>query len=205
MGREAGPHVPLRPGWPTRRMPKAGYLAVIVVIIGAVLVALVHRPSTAERAADLRGFVSDMQSDIGSCAADVGASLTALHAIEAGASTEVGTAIAIATSGAADCVPADDEELVDLVQYEVTESLASFGLDRVVAGLVAWAAPDAESVQLDIAGVLRARTGQARHSAQTVLGRALRVLDAQRASVDAVITSASNALSAHAVPPLLPG
>lgn len=186
-------------------MPKVSYLVALVVITGAVLVALVHRPSTAERATDLRGFVSDMQSDIGSCAADVGASLTALRAIQSGASTNVGTALAIATSGASDCSPDNDELLLDLVQYQVTESLASFQLNRVVAGLVAWAAPDAERVQVDVAGVLSARTDPARHAAETALGQALHVLNTQRASVDSMITSASNALSAHAVPPLLPG
>jgi len=164
----------------------------------------VHRPSTAERAGDLRGFTSDMQADIGSCAADVGASLIALRAVEGGASREVVTARAIATSGAADCSPANDELLIDLAQYQVTESLASFGLSRAVTGLMAWAA-DAERVQTDIAEVLSARTDQARQVADTVLGRDMRVLDSQRASVDTIIRSASNALSAHATLPLLPG
>jgi hypothetical protein len=186
-------------------MPRIGYLAVAVVMTGAVLVALVHRPSTAERAADLRSFVSDMRADIGSCAADVGASLTALRAIERRTSTNVATARTIATSGAADCSPANDELLDDLLQYEVTESLATFRLARVVTGLIAWAAPDAQRVQTDIATILSARTGQARQAAMAVLGRDLRVLDAQRASVDAIIGSASKALSARAAPPLLPG
>jgi hypothetical protein len=204
MADAAFPHVALRSGWPTRRMSKAGYLVVIVVITGAVLVSLVHRPSTAERAGDLRAFVGDMQADIGSCAADVGASLVALRAVEGGATSEVLTAQAIATSGAADCSPVNDELLVDLVQYQVTESLASFGLNRAVTGLMAWAA-DAERVQTDIAGVLSARSAQARHAADTALGRATRVLDTQRASVDTIIRSASNALEAHADLPLPPG
>jgi hypothetical protein len=182
-------------------MSKVGYLVAIVVITGAVLVSLVHRPSTAERATDLRAFVSDMQDDIGSCAADVGASLVALRAVESGASRAVSTASAIATSGAADCSPLNDELLVDLVQYQVTESLSSFGLNRAVTGLVAWAG-DAGRVQTDIAGVLSARTDQARQVADAVLGRATRQLDSQRAAVDTIIRSASNALSAHAVLPL---
>jgi len=186
-------------------MPRIGYLAAAVVMTGAVLVALVHRPNTAERAADLRAFVSDMQADIGSCAADVGASLTALRAIESGTSTNIATARVIATSGAADCSPANDELIDDLIQYEVTESLASFRLDRVVTGLIAWAAPDAQRVQTDIAAVLSARTGAARQAATAALDRALHVLDAQRASVDRIIRSASTALSARASPPLLPG
>jgi hypothetical protein len=203
-GDAAFPHVAVRSGWPTRRMSKVGYLATMVVITGAVLVSLVHRPSTAERAGDLRGFTGDMQADIGSCAADVGASLVALRAVEAGASREALAARAIATSGAADCSPANDELLVDLVQYQVTESLASFGLNRAVTGLMAWAA-DAQGVQTDIAGVLSAGNDQARRAADMVLGRAIRVLDSQRAAVDTIIRSASNALSAHAALPILPG
>jgi hypothetical protein len=185
-------------------MSWAGYLAVAVVITGAVLVALVHRPSTTERAADLRGFVSDMQADIGSCAADVGASLTALRAVEHGTSSDVVTASAIATSGAADCSPANDELLDDLLQYQVTESLASFRLNRVVTGLAGWAA-DAQRAQTDVAGVLGARTEQARQSAEATLGRALQALDTQRASVDSIMHSASSALSARVVLPALPG
>lgn len=200
----AGPHVPIRPGWPARRMSRAGYLAVTVVITGAVLVALVHRPSTAERAADLRAFDSDMQADIGSCAADVGASLSALRAVERGASTDVVTAHAIATSGAADCSPANDELLDDLIQYQVTESLVSFRLNRAVTGLVTWAA-DAQRAQLDVAGVLDAGSGQARQAAQAALGSALRVLDSQRTSVDTIIRSAGTALSTQVASPLPPG
>jgi hypothetical protein len=200
-----GPYVPARGGWPTRRMPMAGYIAVAVLIIGMVLVALVHRPSTGQQAADLRAFVSDMRADIGSCAADVGASLAALNAVERRASTDVATARTIATSGAADCSPVNDEELGDLVQYEVTESLFSFRLGRVVQGLVTWAAPDAERVQADVADILSARTDQTKREAISALGRAIRVLDAQRAAVYSIIDSASRALSAHASPPLLPG
>jgi hypothetical protein len=185
-------------------MPKVGYLAVAVVVTGAVLVALVHRPSTTERAADLRGFVSDMQADIGSCAADVGASLTALRVIERQAGADVVTARAIATSGAADCSPGNDELLDDLIQYQVTESLASFRLNRAVTGLAAWAA-DAQRAQLDVAGVLDARNARSRQAAESALGRGLRALDAQRASVDTIMRTASAALSTRIALPLLPG
>jgi hypothetical protein len=200
-----GPYVPARGGWPTRRMPVAAYIAIAALIIGTVLVALVHRPSTGERAADLRAFVSDMRADIGSCAADVGASLAALNAVQRRANADVATARTIATSGAADCSPVNDQELGDLVQYDVSESLFSFRLDRVVQGLVTWAAPDAQRVQTDVADILSARTDQSRRLATSALARAIRVLDAQRAAVDSIVDSASRALSAHASPPLLPG
>jgi hypothetical protein len=206
MSTSTPPYVPVRrSGWPVRRTPLLAYIAGAVLIAGGVLVALVHRPSTAERAADLRGFVTDMRADIGSCAADVGASLTALRTVEAGAAADAATARYLATSGASDCSPANDEELDDLVQYQVTESLASFRLGRVVTGLVAWAAPDAMRVQEDVAGVLAARNPGARAGAQAALQRDLRTLNAQRACVDSVISSASRSLSAR-VPSLpLPG
>jgi hypothetical protein len=170
----------------------------------AVLVALVHHPSTSERAADLRGFISDMRADIDLCAADVSASISALRAIETGASHDVGTARQIALSGTNDCSPASDELIDDLIQYQVTESLANFGLARVVNGLETWAAPDAVQVQSDIAGVLTAR-GIAKANAEAALQRSLRILNAQRAAIDSVIVSASRSLSAHASPPPLPG
>jgi hypothetical protein len=206
MSTPSPPYVPVRrSGWPVRRTPLLAYIAGAVLIAGGVLVALVHRPSTAERAADLRGFVTDMRADIGSCAADVGASLTALRTVEAGAAAEAATARYIATSGASDCSPANDELIDDLISYQVTESLASFRLTRVVNGLVAWAAPDAMRVQEDVAGVLAARNSRARAGAEAALQRDLRTLNAQRASVDSIISSAGRSLSTRVSPLPLPG
>jgi hypothetical protein len=206
MSTPSPPYLPARrSGWPVRRTPLLVYIAGAVLIAGGMLVALVHRPSTAERASDLRGFVTDMRADIGSCAADVGASLAALRAVEAGAGGEAASARSIAASGASDCSPANDELIDDLIQYQVTESLASFRLGRAVNGLVAWAAPDAMRVQEDVADVAAARGPGARALAQAALRRDLRTLNAQRAAVDSVISSASRSLSAR-VPSLpLPG
>lgn len=194
-----------RSGWPSRRAPFMAYLAGAILIACTVLVGLAHHPSTAERAADLRGFISDMNADIGSCAADVGASMSALRTVQNGASYDAATAGTIAVSGASDCSPANDELIDDLIQYEVTESLASFHLDRVVNALVAWASPDAIQVQSDVANVLAARGAAARASARAALQRSLRTLNAQRAAIDSIIVSASRSLSAHASPPILPG
>ena len=146
-----------------------------------------------------------MNTDIESCAGGVGESLTALHAIQSGANHDTPTAISIAQVGAANCSPANNELLDDLTQFQVTESLASFRLTRVVSGLVTWAAPDAQRVQTDVADVLSARSPQARASASAALRQARVELDAQRAAVDSIIETASAALSAHAVPPTLPG
>jgi Tfp pilus assembly protein PilN len=200
------PYVPIRPTrWATKRTPWWVLAAVAVVLAGTVLVALVHRPSQTERASDFRGFLSDMEADIGSCAAGVPQSLTALRQIESGASHDVKTAVYIANTGASNCSPANNELLDDLEGYQVTESLASFHLARVVSGLVAWAAPGAVDVQTDVARILTAPSAQAKAQDTAALQQALRKLDAQRAAVDKIMESANTSLSAHGTLPNLPG
>jgi hypothetical protein len=198
------PYVPIRhTGWATRRTPRWVLLALAVLLVGAVLVALVHKPSRAERTSDLRGFVSDVNYDVESCAAGVGESLTAMR--EASSASEIQDTISIATQGAANCEPANNEQIDDLEQYQVTESLASFHLASVVTGLVNWAAPDAVDVQTDVAALMAAPDPQAKAKDTANLQRALRKLDAQRATIDATIQAASKSLSAHVSPPKLPG
>ena len=200
------PYVPIRhTRWATRRTPWWVLAAVAVVLVGTVLVALVHRPSPTERASDFRGFLGDMEADIGSCAAGVPQSLTALREIESGASHDVKTAVYIASTGASNCSPANNELLDDLVGYQVTESLASFRLGRVVSGLVAWAAPDAIDVQTDVARILTAHSAQAKAADTAALQQALRRLEAQRSAVYKIMESANRSLSAHATLPSLPG
>jgi hypothetical protein len=201
------PYVPIRrTGWATRRTPLWSLAVLAVLVLAAGLVALSHKPSQAERASDLRGFLGDMTYDIESCAGGVSESLTALQQVESGAKSDVGTAIYIANTGAANCSPANNSQLDDLDNYQVTESLASFRLARVVSGLVNWAAPDAENVQTDVALVLNnLGNPQAKTADTDALQRALRTLNAQRASVDAIMNSAIRSLSAHASPPNLPG
>jgi hypothetical protein len=199
------PYVPIRhTGWATRRTPLWALPVVAVLAVGVLLVALAHKPSQTERASDLRAFVGDMTYDIQSCAGGVSESLTALRQIQTGASHDVPTAIYIANTGASNCSPANNEQLDDLDSYQVTESLASLRLARVVTGLVNWAAPDALDVQTDVAKLLAAPP-DSQAQAKAALQQALRRLDAQRAAVDAIVNSASRSLSAHAAPPSLPG
>jgi hypothetical protein len=201
------PYVPIRKTrWATRRTPLWAVAALAVLAVAALLVGWSRTPSQSVRASDLRGFLGDMKYDIESCAGGVSESLAALQQVEAGAKSDLGTAIYIANTGAANCSPANNEQLDDLDNYQVTESLASFGLGRVVTGLVNWAAPDAENVQTDVAVVLKnLGNPQARAAGTAALQRALRTLNAQRASVDAIMNSAIRSLSAHASPPNLPG
>jgi hypothetical protein len=201
------PYVPIRQTrWATRRSPLWLLAVIAVLAVGAVLVGLSRSPSQAQRASDLRGFTGDMNYDIESCAGGVGESLAALQQVESGASRDVSTAIYIANTGAANCSPANNEQIDDLENYQVTESLASFRLARVVTGLVNWAAPDAGNVQTDVAAVLKnLGNPQAKTRDTAALQKALRTLNAQRAAVDAIINSASRSLSAHASPPKLAG
>ena len=105
-------------GWPVLRTPRWMLAAGVVLVAGLVLAAIPHRPSTAQRAADLRGMVHDLTTDIESCAGGVSDSITALRAIQSGASNDVKTAVKIANTAAANCSPANSMPMEDLVQYQ---------------------------------------------------------------------------------------
>ena len=199
------PHVPLRHSrWPVHKTPRWLWVAAALVLVGSILVGLAHHPSRAERATDMNGFLHDMTYDIQSCAGGVSESLTALHEIQSGASHEVATATGIATYGAANCSPANNELLADLTQYQVTESLASFRLDRVANGLVTWAFPDAQNVQTDVARILQSQ-GAAQAAASARLQHDLQTLDRQRAYLDKIMMAGVRATGATGRLPALPG
>ena len=199
------PHVPLRHSrWPVHKTPRWLFLAGALVLAGSILIGLAHHPSRSERATDMNGFLHDMTYDIQSCAGGVSESLTALHEIQSGASHEVATATGIATYGAANCSPANNELLADLTQYQVTESLASFRLDRVANGLVTWAFPDAQNVQTDVARILQSQ-GAAQAAASARLQHDLQTLDRQRAYLDKIMMAGVRATGATGRLPALPG
>ena len=194
-----------RTGWPVLRTPRWMLAGAAVLVVGLTLVAIPHHPSTAERVADLRGVVQDLHTDIESCAGGVSESLTALQAIQSGASRDVKTALSIANLGAENCSPANNMQMDDLVQYQVPESLASFHLDTTVNDLVTWGFPDAQRVQSDVAAVLTAGSPAAIRAATAQLHHDQGVLDAERATIDGTIDAASRSLSAGVAPPALPG
>ncbi len=193
-----------RSGWPVLRTPRWMFAAAAVLVGGLVLAAISHHPSTAQRVTDLRGFVSNVNTDIESCAGGINDSMTALRAIQAGTSHDVGTAVKIANTAAANCSPANSMPLDDLVQYQVTESLASFHLQTTVNDLITWAFPLAQRVELDIGNLAAASTPAAKATAAAALHKDQQVLDAQRAKIDKAIKAASTALSANVAPPNLP-
>lgn len=206
--RTSPPYVPIRSNrWPVRHTPRWAFGVGLVLIVGIVLVSLVHKPSTAERATDMRGFLTSVNTDIESCAAGVGESLTALHDVQAGQNTptDVKDAVSVAQQGVANCSPANNMQIDDLENYQVPESLDGYRLIGVVTGLINWAAPDAQNVMNDVVGVLQAKTPAARASAQATLEKAVRKLDAERASVDSVMNHAIKSLAMKATPPKLPG
>jgi hypothetical protein len=191
-------------GWPVLRTPRWMLAAAAVLIAGLVLVAIPHRPSAGQRAADLQGTVHDLTTDIESCAGGVTDSLTALRAIETGTSRDVKTAVTIANTATANCSPANNTQMEDLVQYQVPESLASFHLEAAVNDLVTWAFPLAQRVQSDVASRVAAATPAEIATTSAQLRRDQQAMDAQRAQIDQLFTSASTALSAHVAPPSLP-
>jgi hypothetical protein len=203
------PGVSARPnGWPVRRTPRWFWLAVVLFLLAVVAVALVHRPSTAERASDMRGFLVQVNADIESCSGGVAESLTALHQVKAEHfhnSADVSQGASVASRGAANCAPASNELLDGLGNYQVPESLDGFGLVSIVSHLMTWAAPDAQRVQTDVAQLLSATTPQARSTAQAALSRDLSTLNAERTAIDAPIAHAIKALRMHASPPRLAG
>ena len=201
-----GPWGARRPsGWPVLRTPKWMLAGGVVLVAGLTLAALPHHPSTGQRAADLRGMVHDLNVDIESCAGGVNDSITALRAIQSGASHDVKTAVVIANTAAANCSPANSMPMDDLVQYQAPESLASFHVQTAVDELVTWGFPLAQRVQVDVATLVSAKTPAATQSASAQLHHDQQALDAERALIDRLITSASTSLSAHVSPPSLPG
>jgi hypothetical protein len=199
------PYVPIRrTGWATQRTPRSLLAAGVLFVLAAVGVGIAVHPTRSQRAADMNEFLHTMTMDIQSCAGGVAESLQAMRAIEAGTSHDLKTATHIATYGATNCSPANNELLADLVQYQVHESLARFNLNRAVNGLVTWAFPDAQRVQSDIAVILNSQ-GEARAAASAKLHRDLVVLDNQRAYVDGIMKTAITATSATGKLPSLPG
>ena len=203
------PYVPIRTSrWaPHQKTPRWLLLAGAVIVVGIVLVALVHKPSHAQQAGDLKGFLTDVNTDIESCSGGVRESFQALHRVQAGANSarNVQDTIQIARYGASNCSPANNEQLDDLTQYQVTESLAGYHLDTAVNDVVTWAFPYAQRVQNDVANELGARDAAKRQQYAAALQRDTNDLNRQRAAIDRILVKAITATGAKASPPNLAG
>lgn len=207
------PYVPIRKtGWAgQRKAPRWLLLAGLLIVVGAVLVALVHRPSQAEQASDLKGFLTEMRTATQSCAAGVNESLTALNQIHSGGSVSQHTAdtIKIARYGASQsCSLASNMQLDDLQQYQVTESLAAYHLATVVNDLVTWCFPYAQRVQNDVANLAGAHTAANQATYSAALRRDTADMNRERARIDTMLRNAITATGAtgpQARLPYLPG
>jgi hypothetical protein len=200
------PYVPIRrSGWPVRRTPLWLIVAVVLAIGGIALTSLSHKPSHTQQANDLNAYLKDMNAGIESCAGGVTESQQALSAVESGAASELTTAVKLVNFNAANCSPANSQPLDDLTQYQVTESLASFNLVQCTNDFVTWAFPYAMQAQDDMVSVLEAQGAPARAAANATLQKALRQLDAERATIYSILASAERAVSDHAALPHLPG
>ncbi len=192
-------------GWPVRRMPKWWFAVAAVLVLAAVAVGLAHRPTAGERASDLNGVVQTINTDMESCAAGVRESLQAMHLVQAGATGQVANGESVANQGAANCMPANNEEIDDLENYQVPESLASYRLQTAINDVISWAAPNAIDVQTDVAAVLAARDTAAEPADQVKLSAALRKLDADRAAFEAILQPAIKTLHPATKALTLPG
>jgi hypothetical protein len=192
-----------RSGWPVRRMPKWTLLVALVLIAGGVLVALSHKPSRSEQVADFNSYLSAMNTGVESCAGGLAESQQALDAVEAGSSANLKTAISLTTFNASNCSLASNEALDDLTQYQVTESLAKFNLETCTDDYVAWSS-DADQAQLGMLAVLKADGSAARASATVALQHDLATLNADRATIAAILHPAEHTLADPAPLPALP-
>ena len=192
-------------GWPVRRMPKWWFAVAAVLVLAAVAVGLAHHPTSGERATDLNGVVQTINTDMESCAGGVRESLQALHLVQAGATGQVTKAESVASQGAANCMPVNNEQIDDLENYQVPESLASYRLQNAINDVISWAAPNAIAVQSDVATVLQARGSAAEAADQAKLSAALRTLDAQRAAFEAILQPAIRTLHPATKALTLPG
>lgn len=199
------PFVPLRhSGWASRRTPLWVFAAIILLAGGVVLVSLSHRPSTAQRAGDLTGYLKDVNAGVESCAGGMRDSLTAFNKVQAGDKADFSAAVGILTYNAQNCSPANNEPLQDFTNYQVTESLSEYPLDKADNDVVTWAFPDAMNAQQDMLAVLKAGTPAARARAQATLTAALAAMDAQRTAVYGIWRNAEKSVGVAAALPYLP-
>jgi hypothetical protein len=200
------PHIPIRSGgWPSRRAPKWVFAVGAVLLAIGIAVALTHRPTTGQRASDLRGFLHQLTADVESCSGGVRESLYVLRQIDSGTSRDVKTAVKVANTAAANCSPANNELLDDLTGVQPPESLASYHLGRAITALIDWSAPRAGQVAADVATVLTKRGLPGEAAARTALAADQRKLNRQRTAVDRALAPAIRALDPAAAPPVLYG
>jgi hypothetical protein len=175
-----------------------------VLVAGLALAAIPHRPSTAQRAADLRGMVHDLTTDIESCAGGVSDSITALRAIQSGASNDVKTAVKIANTAAANCSPANSMPMEDWSSTRRPSrwhpSTSRTPSTTSLRGASRWRSGSRPTSPAWSRPRLRTRSRARPRSCARISSRSTR----SAARIDQLINAASTSLSAHVAPPSLP-
>jgi hypothetical protein len=195
------PVVPLRhSGWPVRRMPMWTLLVAVILAAGVVLVSLSHKPSNAQQVSDFNSYLRDMNTAVESCAGGLTESRQALDSVTA---SSLKTALNLVSYDAANCSPANNEPLQDLTQYQVTESLAKFGLADCANDYITWSF-DAAQAQLDMLAILKSPGPAARSADEQTLRRDIATMDAERGRIDGILRSAEHTLSDATPLPNLP-
>lgn len=174
------------------------------MLLGAV-VGLSHRPTTSQRSADLSEFLQTLNTDVQSCAGGVRDSLYVLRTTDSGASHDIPTAVSVASTGATNCLPTNNDPLAGLTGEQPPESLLSYHLDRATNALLTWGAIDASAVCTDVAAVLVSRGQPGEAAARAALSRDLTRMDKQRATVSALLKPAVKALAPKTGLLALPG
>lgn len=192
-----------RKGWATRRMPPWVIVAIVVIVAATIVLSLVHKPSQAERASDLRGYLGDVNTDIESCAGGMRDAMTALDTVESGDTADYSTAVGILQYNAQNCSPANNESLEDFTGYQVIESLASLNLDTADNDVITWCF-DAQTAQTDMLGVLEAKTPAAKAAATATLTAAMNKANAERATIYAIWRKAQQSTGESSTLPYMP-
>lgn len=190
-------------GWATRRTPLWIFAVIAVLLAGVAVLSLTQTPSSAQRAGDLRGYFGDVTAGIESCAGGFRDAQTALRKVTGGDAADYGTAVGMLTYNAQNCSPANNESLEDFANYQVAESLSSFGLDRADNDVITWAF-DAQKTQDAMLAVLKAKTPKARTAADSTLAQAMGVLDKERATIYAIWHKAQQNTGDASPLPVLP-
>lgn len=198
------PFIPMRRrGWATRRTPVWVFAAIVVIVAATVVLSLVHKPSQAERASDLRGYLGDVNTDIESCAGGMRDAMKALDAVESGDTAEYSATIGILQYSAQNCSPANNESLEDFTGYEVIESLASLNLDTADNDVITWVF-DAQAAQNDMVAELEAKTPAAKAAATTTLAVAMNKANAERATIYGIWRKAQQSTGEKGALPFMP-
>src|SRR5258708_40314567 len=103
------PFVPIRrSGWPNRRSPRLAFAAAVVVALIAVAVGLSHRPTSGERATDLRSLLTALNTGVESCSGGGGDAPAVVNPLQGGTGPGVTAPDNHAPRGAAERSPAQN-------------------------------------------------------------------------------------------------